>query len=154
MQRLLLIRHAKSSWRHDIDDLLRPLNDRGYAAAQQMSQRPIVRSNLPDVILCSPAIRAYSTAVCLMRTLNIAAERLQICDEIYGASATDLQQLVAQRREAVVWLIGHNPAIHLAAELFAESAIEAFPTLAVAQFDFENDVARLQAFDWPKRSID
>ena len=62
MKRLILTRHAKSSW----DDPLTPdhdrdLNDRGKAAAADLGQWLSSRGYVPDEVLCSDALRTRKT---------------------------------------------------------------------------------------------
>ena len=62
MRTLLLLRHAKSSWKdptvHDHD---RPLNRRGRQAARTMGEFMKARGLVPDLILTSSAVRAQET---------------------------------------------------------------------------------------------
>ena len=63
MKRLVLIRHAKSSWKNPgLRDFDRPLNKRGKADAPEMGRRLAQRSLMPDRLLSSPAKRAIRTA--------------------------------------------------------------------------------------------
>ena len=63
MKKLLLIRHAKSSWDSaSIKDFDRPLNERGMRDAEAMSQRLRKKITNIDVFISSPALRAISTA--------------------------------------------------------------------------------------------
>jgi len=63
VKQLLLVRHAKSSWSNpNLEDIERPLNNRGkrdapYMAAYCRSQNIVV-----DALVSSPATRAYTTA--------------------------------------------------------------------------------------------
>ncbi len=55
MHRLMLLRHAKSSWSSPgMQDAARPLNGRGEAAARLMGGYMARHSLLPDRVLCSP----------------------------------------------------------------------------------------------------
>ena len=63
MKTLLILRHAKSSWRDtSLDDHDRPLNERGRRDAPRRGQLLLEESLLPDLILCSTAARARRTA--------------------------------------------------------------------------------------------
>jgi len=54
---LLILRHAKSSWKHpELTDYDRPLNKRGKNDAQQIGKL------IPDLIMSSLSTRAYATA--------------------------------------------------------------------------------------------
>ena len=63
MKSVLVLRHAKSSWKHpELPDHDRPLNKRGKHDAPLMG-RLLKREDLvPDVIISSTAMRAGATA--------------------------------------------------------------------------------------------
>jgi phosphohistidine phosphatase len=63
MKSLLILRHAKSSWKHpELTDHDRPLNNRGKRDASRMGE--ILRSEylIPEAIISSTAARAHVTA--------------------------------------------------------------------------------------------
>ena len=63
MKSLLILRHAKSSWKHpELTDHDRPLNKRGKRDAPRMGE--ILRSEhlIPEAIISSTAARAHATA--------------------------------------------------------------------------------------------
>jgi len=62
LKKLLLIRHAKSSWNDDsINDKERPLNARGKKAAPFMAEM-LKKKNLDiQLFICSPADVLYAT---------------------------------------------------------------------------------------------
>lgn len=153
MNTLLLIRHAKSSW--DVsspDDLMRPLNPRGYRNIGEMAQRDLLQRYTPDSILCSPAIRAYSTALGLMRELDLNASRLRLCEWIYDALPLRLKEGLLQNADlqGTVWLVGHNPGIEELVSMLAGEHVM-MPTLAVAVIaDPLGDRPRLLEWTSPK----
>ena len=60
--RLILTRHAKSSWDDPLmSDHDRPLNARGKAAAADLGGWLASRSYLPGQVLCSDALRTRET---------------------------------------------------------------------------------------------
>ena len=62
MKRLILTRHAKSSWDDPLTpDHDRPLNDRGKAAAADLGQWLASRDYVPGEVLCSDAVRTRKT---------------------------------------------------------------------------------------------
>jgi len=59
MKTIILVRHAKSSWKDpSLDDFDRPLNKRGKRNAPFMGNKLKERKIMPDLILSSPAKRA------------------------------------------------------------------------------------------------
>ena len=61
MSKLILIRHAKSDWSGNVNDLQRGLNKRGYNSCRVISKELKKRINKPDLFLISPALRAKLT---------------------------------------------------------------------------------------------
>ena len=62
MKRLILTRHAKSSWDDPMTpDHDRPLNERGKAAAADLGQWLASRDYVPEEVLCSDALRTRKT---------------------------------------------------------------------------------------------
>jgi phosphohistidine phosphatase len=149
-KRLLLLRHAKSSWDDSaLADHDRPLTARGRRAAKLIGahlRRERIRVSL---VLCSSARRARETL-----DLVAAPGEAQIERELYGASADELLERLRRVPEEVdaVMLIGHNPAIQdLAVRLVgggSELGERKFPTGALATLTFTGPWRALQ----PKRA--
>jgi len=75
MKTLLLLRHAKSSWKHpELADHDRPLNKRGKRTAPRVSALLQDEDLIPDLILCSPAVRAHTTARLVAKACAYAGE--------------------------------------------------------------------------------
>jgi phosphohistidine phosphatase len=148
MPRLLLLRHAKSSWADPgLADSDRPLAPRGRHAAERMATVIAGSAELvPDRILCSPSRRTRETLAPLLA--NLGNSRLvSIVEELYEPSAGDYRELIATYGGAVrnLLVIGHNPAIHVTALTLIGSADKKTalqlaakdPTGALAAIDFD-----------------
>ena len=163
-RRLLLIRHAKSSWNDaSLSDRERPLAGRGRKAAARMGTHLRNEGLRPAVVLCSPSRRTRET----LELLEFPGAEVAYPDELYGASAGNLLASVREVRDdaEVVAVVGHNPgvqdlSIELAKDDAAADAVrlrQKFPTCAVAIFDVDSgwrDIAtghvRLASFVVPK----
>jgi phosphohistidine phosphatase len=162
--RLLLIRHAKSSWDEPtLADRERPLAKRGRKAAERVGAHLRRESLRPDLVLCSASTRTRETLELLaLRDVDRSIE-----EELYAATAEELLARLRRVPEeaATVAVIGHNPGIQeLATELVGADAAaggvrlrEKFPTGAVAVFDVRgpwrdvaSDRARLASFVIPR----
>ena len=113
MLTLLLLRHAKSSWKDsDLDDHDRPLNKRGKKDAPRMGQLIREEHLLPDLIVCSSAKRTRRTAELVAESSGYRGET-RITGDAYEASGSQLLTLVQSFPEpaARVMLIGHNPGL-------------------------------------------
>jgi phosphohistidine phosphatase len=111
MKTLLLLRHAKSSWKEaDVKDFDRPLNQRGLRAAPQLGKLIRKRKLEPDLVLSSPAERARQTITMVLEAARLDVE-LRYDERIYEASAARLFEIVSQIEDSagVVMLVGHNP---------------------------------------------
>jgi len=111
---LYLLRHAKSDWETDaVTDFQRPLNKRGKKAARQIGEYLANKISGSILIVSSPALRAWQTAVTVSQALNVPEEEITFIGEIYMATAEELVNVLAKipKNEKKVLLIGHNPGL-------------------------------------------
>ena len=135
MKELILVRHAKSSWKlDDCPDFYRPLNERGYREAPVLARRIATEGSAPHTLLSSPAVRAYSTALFLRSAWMLPWDQLAIAPPVYEATAGNLLDwLAAEERPEKVVVVGHNPGLSdLFAWLTAADAPELRTACAVA----------------------
>lgn len=139
--RLMLIRHAKSSWSDPFaDDHARVLNKRGRASAKAVGEWMAEKGYLPQVVLCSDAARTQETAELILPSLTPQPE-LVLLPSLYLASPDAIADAVRTREEIVVAVIGHNPGIGMLANSLVGAApdhprFHDFPTCAFALIDF------------------
>jgi phosphohistidine phosphatase len=164
MNRLLLLRHAQSSWDDpSLADHERPLARRGHRAAESMAEH--LRSSVPhpDLVLCSSALRTRETLDRMSKAFGDA--EVVVDDDLYGATEELLLERlrgVADRFETVA-IIGHNPGVHDLAIALAGSGTDLgrmrgkFPTGALAVLAFDEPWrelgpgdGRLEEFVTPK----
>jgi phosphohistidine phosphatase len=140
MKTLLLLRHAKSSWKEPgLTDFERPLNGRGLKAAPLMG-RFLRRKNLhPELILSSPAKRASQTARLIIEAMKLDAEP-GFDEHIYEASVHDLLEVISQIEDGAhaVLLVGHNPGLEELLEFLTGEARQ-MPTAALAHITLNID---------------
>ena len=85
MKRLLIMRHAKSSWKDsDLTDHERPLKKRGKNDAHQMGKLLKSKKIVPDMIICSTAQRAKETAELLADAMKYK-DKIILSDALYMA---------------------------------------------------------------------
>ena len=112
MRRLLLLRHAKSSWADPgVRDHDRPLNDRGRTAAPLVGGYLRAHDLIPDRVLCSSARRTCETLALLDLPDSVDIEIEHV---LYLAYAETVLDLVRETDDAVTTLmvVGHNPTTH------------------------------------------
>jgi len=136
MKTLLLLRHAKSSWKHsELADHDRPLNKRGKWTAPLMGALLLDEDLIPDLILCSSAVRAHTTALLVAKACAYAGEIKRI-RKLYLAEAQTYVEVLRQvaEKHARVLVVGHNPGLEALIEALTGEAM-AMPTSALAQVE-------------------
>lgn len=162
LRKLYIIRHGKSSWdHHGLDDIDRPLAERGIRNAGQMAERLLEAGLVPRLIFTSPASRALNTALIMSKTWGLGPDQLQIHDLLYDAYPSDIQEVVGQAPAEVTDLAiyGHNPSFTAYANDFLNPPLANLPTAGVVVVTLESDswgsIGRNQVketfVDYPKR---
>lgn len=166
MKKLVLVRHAKSSWDNpEMNDFDRPLNERGVKNAPRMGKRLKEKGIVPDLMLSSPAVRALVTCQEIAKKLGYADEKIKTDKRIYHASEDQLLAVVKELKdhdkddEEVVMIFGHNPGLTDFANALLDEDIENIPTcgVIVATLDIDHwkdahfGCGELDFFDYPKR---
>ena len=138
MKTLLLLRHAKSSWKdQSLPDHDRPLKKRGRKAAPRMGRWLVENGLRPDHALCSTATRARETLQLVLAEIDKGVP-VSIRAELYHG---DIAQMIGVLREvaepaASVLIVGHNPDL----ETFLEhltGQCERLPTGALARVELD-----------------
>jgi phosphohistidine phosphatase len=152
MLRLMLLRHAKSSWPSGLQDIDRPLSERGEAAARLMGDYLAHHALIPDRILCSPSRRTRDTWTNVFDAISTqlpAVADIKFDSRLYGAARNGIVSVIQEQDDKAhtLLLIGHNPGMQDAAEwLMASGDVELreqlrekFPTAGFAVIDFALD---------------
>lgn len=136
MVRLILIRHAKSSWTDEtLTDHQRPLNKRGRGDAPLIGGWPRQNGYLPDLVLCSDSVRTQETC----DRLNLGAH-VTLRSDLYHASQATIANALRPQEARSVALIGHNMGIGDFAQWLAHRAPDHarfvdYPSAATTVFD-------------------
>ena len=140
MKKLLVLRHAKSSWaKPELADFDRPLNERGVLAAPFMGSLMTSEGLIPELIVSSPAERAKHTAELVKEGGGMKTE-IHFEHRIYEASPQTLLQVASEVDPELIsiMIVGHNPGIEGFIRLLT-GVVEAMPTAALAEIDLEID---------------
>lgn len=143
-RRLILIRHAKSSWDNTYaDDHARVLNDRGVQSAEAMGAWLADQGYIPDVIVTSDATRTLQTTTLLKRGMTVAPETHEMAS-LYHAAPQTMIDVARAFSSGSIALVGHNPGIAMAAEMLVatppnHAQFESYPTCATCVMDFPDD---------------
>ncbi|MCU0827917.1 MAG: histidine phosphatase family protein [Tabrizicola sp.] len=142
MKRLILTRHAKSSWDDPLTpDHDRPLNERGKAAAADLGQWLASRDYVPGEVLCSDSLRTRKTFSGIAPALP-GTPVLELKPALYHAGPDVMMAVLRHAKAEVVMMIGHNPGIaEFAARLVAHPPhnpeFSRYPTGATLVVDFD-----------------
>ncbi|MEN8729455.1 MAG: histidine phosphatase family protein [Desulfuromonadales bacterium] len=161
MKRLILVRHAKSSWKNPgLKDFARPLNGRGKQNAPMMGKRLLRSGILPEVVVSSPAKRAWSTARLIASEIHCKEENLIADSEIYEADVDILMEIIGNFSGdwQDVMLVGHNPGLTELAEMLTGQTLGNLPTCAICCIEFaveswseiSHGSGRVYHYDYPK----
>ncbi|MEU3339849.1 SixA phosphatase family protein [Streptomyces sp. NPDC002144] len=141
LRRLVVLRHAKSAWPDGVPDHERPLAPRGRRDAPAAGRALVEADCLPDLALCSTAVRARQTWELASAQWGTPPPVRQD-PRLYAADVTDLLGVVHEVSPEVetLLLIGHNPGLEdLVLELAGDSLDDTldevrtkFPTSAIA----------------------
>jgi phosphohistidine phosphatase len=153
MKTLLLLRHAKSSWKDSaLQDFDRPLNEHGKKAAEMIGRFIRDKQIAPDLLLSSPAIRARETIERVIKTAKLRSE-LRYDERIYEASPLRLLEVVSQieAERKIVVLVGHNPGMEELLKLLTHR-VEHMATGTLAKIDFKaagwDNLLEKGSLDW------
>lgn len=145
MLELQLLRHAKSDWgRPELADRDRDLAARGIKAAAAMGGEMRRRRLVPDLVLCSSAVRARRTWELAVAELE-RPPPLKLLATLYLASPRTMLEIVHRQKDVRrLMLVGHDPGMHeLANALIGKGVAEdvaavaaKYPTGALAVFRF------------------
>ncbi len=145
VSQLHLLRHAQAAPQEaGSSDRERPLEPGGRRAVQALAAWAAGRQLAPQLVLCSPALRARQTLDILAPSFARPPQIL-VEEGLYLANAG---KLLARLREipvdiASALMVGHNPGIHELATILSDTATgplparlaAGFPTAALASFD-------------------
>ena len=133
MKTLLILRHAKSSWKKPgLTDYDRPLNKRGKHDAPRMGELIRKKALVPDLIISSSAKRARQTAEKVAQSCGYRNE-VRLEDDLYLAYPDVIIRILKFLSDELnsVMVVGHNPGVEELLRL-STGRDEVMPTAALA----------------------
>ena len=134
--RLTLLRHGQAQSPDSCaEDFERVLTHRGELEAKEMAARLVKRALIPDLILVSPADRAWATAEIVAAACELDAKQVQCARELYLASPEATWALLANRPSSLshILICGHNPGLsHIASRFGPKPEARELATGAIA----------------------
>lgn len=138
MKKLILLRHAKSSWDTQDSDRFRPLKQKGERRIAWVSEHYRTYFNEIDKVFCSPAVRAHQTAKLLVETLSLDATVLSVVESLYTFDSRPVLDFIYRLDDALdkVVLVGHNPAFADCIEKLGNRYLGNLPTASFGYLSF------------------
>lgn len=139
MKFLTIIRHAKSDWGNpDLDDIVRPLNERGKKALVLVGNYLQQQKITPDLIISSPATRALDTAIGIGEYMKYDKKKIRVEPVVYfGTSSAIIAMLLElDNTFSDVFLFGHEPILSSLILQFTKTEINKFSTCSVFRISF------------------
>jgi phosphohistidine phosphatase len=141
MKSVLILRHAKSSWKDpDLTDHDRPLNKRGKGDASRMGKLLKREHLVPDTIISSTAIRARATAKAVAKASGYKGEIISN-PSLYAAGPHAYIDALHDISDDYVraLIIGHNPGLEELVEILTDAS-HVMPTCSLAhvKLDIQN----------------
>ncbi len=141
MKTLYMLRHAKSSWKHRVDDHKRPLKGRGKRDAILLSE--YVKNNVPppERIISSDANRAHSTARYFKDAWDISENIFITNHDLYdfgGQKVLDVIKSIDDSYTSAM-IVGHNHAFTSIANMLGSIRIDSIPTCGFVIIEFDEN---------------
>ncbi len=141
-RRLTLLRHGKAqSIDACAEDFERALTRRGCIEAREMAMRIVNRDLIPDLILVSPAERAWATAEIIAEACELDAKQMQCARELYLGTPEATWRLLARLDDRLshIMICGHNPGLsQIASRLGPKPSLRELPTAGIASAVWHN----------------
>ncbi len=136
--RLIVMRHAKSSWSDaSLDDHDRPLNKRGRRDAPRIAQELHDREWIPDRIRVSTSKRTMETLE--LMDIIIANSTIDFEASLYHSNISTLLQAVEEVEEGkTTMILSHNPGSEILVHQLS-NRLEVMPTSAAALFEKQQE---------------
>jgi len=165
LKQLVLIRHAKSSWKDPaLSDLMRPLKKRGERDARDMAKRFNALGLNVEKVLMSPALRVVQTLDMMTEETGFGRDINEITPELYTFSYEAIMLCLKALDDHwhSIAVIGHNPAVTDLVNFLALEEIANIPTcgMVVLSLNIEKwskvraGCATMKYYDYPKNDVD
>ncbi len=144
MKRIILMRHAKSSWANlGQADHDRPLNGRGQKSTTKLGHWLNDNRYIPGQVMSSTATRCVETWAGLEQVLGLGITP-QYDRKLYHAHVGNMLEKLKAATDDTVLMLGHNPGIAAFAEELLKTVPKSdnffrYPTTATTIIDFEID---------------
>ena len=149
--KLVLTRHAKSSWDNlHLTDHDRPLNRRGREDAELVAKYLATYEYTYKTILCSTSKRTSETLEIFLNYIH-KVDQINYLSNLYHASAETIRkEITTLDTDGTYMLLGHNPGIEdFLRNLHKDTSLKV-PTCSIALLSNQNNYLRLNKLITPK----
>ncbi len=138
MKKLILFRHAKSSWSLNVPDRDRPLTEKGIRRTEKILYVSKKIFFDTEIVYSSTANRAMHTASIIINQLDLSFSNLHLKEDLYTFESSKLIKFIRDIPNSFsnVICVGHNPAFTDAINHLSDSGFEHLPTSAWAEITF------------------
>ncbi len=160
MRQLILVRHGKSSWEHDVTDRERPLKQRGINDTQLVAEKFKTLGIEPSFAYSSVAERAFRTAMRFLKHIKFNLDCFAVQETLYDFAGDHVAAFVKHIDNAhnTVILFGHNYAFTHLANKWGNKIIDNIPTAGLVHLAFDteewghihNDIGTTKNIIFPK----
>ncbi len=165
MKTLILVRHAKSSWDNmGMDDIDRPLNERGKEDAPVMAKRLKDKKIDIDIFISSEAKRAHKTCKYFAKEYDLDKKDIVLVDKLYGASVIAFLEVISKLNDKhkCAIIFSHNPGITEFANTLTTVHVDNMPTCSMFAvqanisrwLEFPKSEKNFLFFDYPKNPLE
>jgi phosphohistidine phosphatase len=161
MKQIILVRHAKSDWANPgLDDIDRPLNERGKKDAPAMAQRLLDKNIMINAFIASPAKRAAKTAKYFAESFKRKKDDIIFIEKLYLAEPAAFFSVIANADDKFesIAIFSHNFGITDFANMLTDVRVDNIPTCGVFALkvacskwsEFKDAQKEFWFFDYPK----
>ena len=126
MKRIIVMRHAKSSWKDpSLDDHDRPLNKRGRKDCPKMARALIERGWIPQLVLSSTSQRTRETWQRMATEFDTSEIELQWLESFYHGGPVEVCRQLSKLDDSYssIMVLGHNPGWEAIVETLCGKAV-------------------------------
>jgi phosphohistidine phosphatase len=141
MKTIYFIRHAKSKYfSYGESDFERPLKKKAYKDIQMIGSYLKLRGLVPDMFLCSCALRAQESALELAKHIEYEG-KIEYFQELYISSNEEVIEILKAQDDTleVLFVMGHNPFLSELVNMLSKEYISKIPTMGVVAINFEEE---------------
>ncbi|MDW5289382.1 phosphoglycerate mutase family protein [Formosa sp. PL04] len=143
MKKVIIIRHAKSSWKYNVDDMHRPLRAIGVRNTIKICERfkEVSEISLKNVF-SSPAKRALDTCRIFVENYNSDDKiEIDVVDELYDFEGAKLHHFIKSIHDNLdtIFVFGHNNALTSFVNKYANVYVLNVPTSGLVILEFDID---------------